>query len=265
MKCAYTAGVLTGLAHTYPRFVPDIIIAESGSAGSATYYTTGQERHGLTTWLTLADDKKFFSYWRHPMMDIDYLVDDIFMKRHPFDLEALRRSTIDITFPLLDVHSGATKYISPKPPQNTYAVVKAAKAIPVLYGKTIRIDDGEYVDGGFGSYISDHVLEAERRGATDIIVVRVDNGPGQLMRTAFKLFARFGKKRMPIFARAAHQELARIRPVTAHSATNMITLVPSQRLSLSLTSTGRLAIRTAINQGFDDLVMHPEIETLLRS
>ncbi|MEK7530416.1 MAG: patatin-like phospholipase family protein [Patescibacteria group bacterium] len=266
MKCAYTAGVLTGFMQAYPRFMPDIIIAESGAAGSATYFAAGQERHGLQTWLSLGNNKKFFSFWRRPMMDVDYLVDTIFKAKHPFDLSALQKSTIDIVFPVLNVRSGMTEYISPKPPRDTYAAVRAAKAIPVLYGKSVRIDGNEYVDGGLGSFVSDHVLEAERRGATHIIVVRVDDGPrswkGKLLRLVTKWW-RYTKQLG--LARASEREFTSVHPVTAHNKTDIITLVPTRPLPLSLVTTGRLAIRTAINQGYDDLVKHPEIETLLRS
>ena len=266
MKCAYTAGVLTGLMQAYPRFMPDIIIAESGAAGSAVYFAAGQDRHALQTWLSLCNNKKFINLWRRPVMDVDYLVDTIFKLQHPFDIDALQKTPVDITFPVLNAQTGETTYISPKPPCDTYAAVKAAKAIPVLYGKTVTIEGREYIDGAFGSYVSDHVLEAERRGATHIIVVRVDDGPKSWNAFFLHLTIWWWKyTNQRVLALAGQNDFTSVRPITAHNRSDIITVVPTKQLSVTLTTNDRLAIRTAINQGYDDLITHPEIESLLRA
>ncbi len=69
---------------------PSIIIAASGSAANACYFASGQYAEIERIWKSRLASRKFFSplrFWK--VVDIDYLVDEIFKKLEPLDTARL--------------------------------------------------------------------------------------------------------------------------------------------------------------------------------
>jgi len=266
MQCAYVSGILSGIKDKFPAFKPDLIIAESGSAGSATYFLAGQKQHEIAVWMAMAENPRLVSLFRNPVVDIDYLVDVIIKERFPLDLEELRKSSVSCVVPVIEQGSGKTVYLGLKKPEDVYTLLKAAMAMPFVYGKTIQYEGTEYTDGGFGSCLADHVHEAERRGATEIIVVRVsknDGLPGAI-RSALKMWVRsWGFKKREGLVEAIRRELYEMKPIIPRSTTKLVTLIPSKDLSTSLIYGSRYDVRTAMNTGYDDAMTSAPLDELL--
>ncbi len=262
MRCAYVAGVLTALADHYKFNTPDIIIAESGSAASATYYATHQLKHATASWLLLSGDSRLISFFRWPILNIDYLVYHILRARYPFEEKALKKSRIKLLVPVTNASTGEIEYISPLPPNDVYQVLHAAKSIPILYNKTVRIKGETYYDGGFGGSVNDHINKAVELGATDVIVVRLQDGMSPLMRKIFEYSSFVWQPLYPTFYRTFRREATRNLPHIPHNKVRVIPLCPSRPLAIGIIGNSRLALRSAINLGFSDTVCHPALEGL---
>ena len=266
MQCAYVSGVLSALKDKFPTFKPDLIIAESGSSGSASYFLAGQKQHEIAVWMAMADNPRLVSLFRNPVVDIDYLVDVIIKEKFPLDMDELRRNTISCLVPVTEHSSGKTAYLALKKPEDVYTLLKAAMAMPFVYGKTVTYEGVEYTDGGFGSCLADHVHEAERRGATEIILVRVSSNDGLpgAIRSALKVWIRsWGLKKHEGLVEAIKRELYDMKPVIPASQTKLVTIIPSQTLSTSLIYGSRYDVRTAMNTGYDDAMASASLDELL--
>ena len=266
MRCAYGAGALTALAEEFGLVKPAIVIAASGSAGNAAYYVAGQYTNGAQIWTSLANSR-FISFRRLPILDIDYLVDEVFRKNHPFDTGAMEKSKIHFLVPLTRVNDGATVYMEPKPAEAIYDYLRAAKAVPVAYGKTVTIQGEEYMDGDFGASTNDFVLKALEEGAEDLIVL--ESNPGESAeKTKYilmeALWAKGYLKKEPGVMAAALHELRPTPPIVLPEGVRLVTVQPTKKISLKPVTTSSMNLRTAFNLGYDDATNNAELQKLLQ-
>ena len=81
MRSAHGGGFLYALG-TQLNIRPDIIVASSGNAGNAIYFCAEQFDDLKNIWLERLSTSKFISFLRpFRVMDIDYLVDEVFKKQ----------------------------------------------------------------------------------------------------------------------------------------------------------------------------------------
>src|SRR3989344_9402491 len=107
MRSAYCGGVVHGLAKKHPDFKPDIIIASSGGSGCASYYATEQTDHGENIYKNLITTSKFISFLRpSKIMDIDYLIDEVFKKQAPLDVKKLKKIKQKLLFAVTNYATG---------------------------------------------------------------------------------------------------------------------------------------------------------------
>ncbi len=264
MKCAYTAGVLTALREHYGLTEPHVVVAESGSAGNAAYYLANQTNHATQTWLSLANNRDLISYRRKKILNIDYLVDHIFRTLHPFDEKALKKTKSELLFPLTNAESGVTEYVSAKPPNDIYEMLRAAKALPFLYDKYVKIGNHFYFDGGIGTTMSDHMRVAVEHGAQTLIVVRVSEGMRGMLKHTLSFTSRYWRKHRGAFYHAFLREIEERSPFVPPNNVRLITISPTKDLKLSILGSSRMRLRAAINLGYDDAVTHPALEELLK-
>jgi predicted patatin/cPLA2 family phospholipase len=172
MKSIHGAGFLYAYAARLGLPSPDIIIGTSGDAGTVAYFCAGQLEAIKRIWLKLLSTPKFISLWRlWRIMDVDYLIDVVFKTQEPLDTNALRRSSIDWYIPITDFDTGKTLYISKRDSIDPFETLRAAKAIPILFGKKILLAPHRYIDGELGPILQDHVEKALSLGATKIVVL----------------------------------------------------------------------------------------------
>src|SRR5258708_2202284 len=93
MSCAYSVGVTLGLINKYKLTQPDIMIGSSGSTGILAYFVAGQYEAGRNIWENLLSTRKFISFFRlWRIMDIDYVIDEVFKKQEQLDVESIKKS-----------------------------------------------------------------------------------------------------------------------------------------------------------------------------
>lgn len=172
MNCAYGAGFLSALSH-YKLPKDTVIIAASGNAGNATYFASGQGEISKKVWMEYLAGNKLINYKRRKVLDIDYLVDDLFKKVFPINILNLRKSAIEVVVPAICYETAQIKYFSSKKDEKLdwFEILRAAKALPLVYGKRVEIDGLHFFDTPYSSSWDVHIQKAESFGATHLIVV----------------------------------------------------------------------------------------------
>lgn len=172
MRSGHGAGFLYAMATQIGITAPDLIIGTSGDAANVAYFAAQQYESMKIVWTEHVTARKFVNPWRFwRVLDIDYLVDTLFKKTEPLDILKLRASSIQWFIPVTDFDTGTTRYIGAKDNLDPFEVLRAAKAIPVLYGKVITLFDHRCIDGEIGSTLEDHIKFAVKMGATRVLVI----------------------------------------------------------------------------------------------
>lgn len=193
MRSVHGAGFLYELGSEL-HLTPDIIIASSGNAGNAAYFVADQYEFLRRAWLEFLSKPAFISFtrpWR--MMDIDWLIDTVFKRDLPLNTAALLASPTQLFIPITDARSGEVRYARPFE-ADPFEILRAAKAIPILFRKKVPLFSRTYLDGELGPTLEDHVAKARAEGATRIVIVDDSNSRTPLGTLAMKLYAVFSPK-----------------------------------------------------------------------
>lgn len=190
MRSAHGAGFLYALATKLGITSPDIMIGSSGDAGNVLYFSTGQYEGMKRIWTELLSTSKFISplrFWR--VMNIDYLVDTVFKKQEPLDVQKLQNTSIHWFVPISDFDTGRTKYVTTTDTLDPFEVLRATTAVPIVFGKKISIAGERYIDGELGPILQDHVTHALRQGAKRILVINHTHPWDFISREIYKGYA----------------------------------------------------------------------------
>ena len=179
----FTAGVLDEFLKA--GFNPfDLLIGTSAGAQNLSAYLCGQRgyaRHVITRYTT---DKQFFNPLRFirggNLIDLDWLISSTYAECPLNIAHALRRFDQGQEFYMCASRADNldAAYFSPQA-EDWLEYIKASSAIPGFYREGVEIDGITYHDGGISDAVP--VIEAWRRGATRIVVIRTV--PSQLYYT----------------------------------------------------------------------------------
>jgi predicted patatin/cPLA2 family phospholipase len=174
LRGAFAVGALQELDRVL-ELCPAHVFATSSGAPNAAYYATGQIADGVRIWEQHTHGSQLvdfgnllsFSSPRASVMKIDELV-AVF--RGPVMLDAARLGADGpgVHIAVTHVESGEN-HVLRATPDNVFALLTAAMAIPVAYGKVVPVEQGLYIDGGFGAPVA--IREALALGLERIIVI----------------------------------------------------------------------------------------------
>jgi len=139
----------------------DAALAVSASVPSLGYFAAGQRKEMEDVWRQELNNPKLVCYRnipaaslapsvKRPVLNIDYLVYDIFRARYPINMEAVLGNPMECHFAATIAPHGKLALLSPKW-GDIYAIFKACMAVPGCYPGTVCIDENEYVDGGMAN------------------------------------------------------------------------------------------------------------------
>lgn len=175
MRSAHGAGFLYALATQLHMPYPDMVVGSSGNAANLLYYATGKEEQCESMkriWTELLSTPKFISHIRiRRFMNIDYLVDTVFKEEAPLDTNALCTSLIEYYIAVVDACSGSVRFIERKDYVDSFELLRATKALPFFYGKTVALLKGVFLDGAVGQPLQSQIDFALSRGATKILFI----------------------------------------------------------------------------------------------
>lgn len=267
MRCVYGVGVLTALVEEYGMTKPDIIVASSGSVANAAYYLSGQYRSTIAVMLSLIPDKKVISFTRRKVFDVDYIVDEICKKRYPFNFVELKRSPTVFLLATTRVTDGKTVYMKLPKTNAIYERLRAAKAVPVVYGEEIKIGAQTYIDGDFSCNIEDLTKRAIEEGATHILIVENDPNTraSKMRKKAFMELLYFEKKisGKPGLAKAFARKMKEPAQVTFPAGVQHVMLLPSKKFPISSIERSKRRLRNGFNLGYADAATNKKLRKLL--
>jgi predicted patatin/cPLA2 family phospholipase len=171
MKAAYANGVLSAFEEAgLTKW--DAIYGTSAGGALAAWFAAGQARFAEKTWDYAADPRILsFRRWarlKGPLLDHEALLDIVYVREHPLDVEALRRCPAPVVVTATDVHSGEVVYHDLRQ-GDAIAWLKATGRLPMGSGPPVAIDGRELLDGGILDPIP--VRRAVADGFTDVTVV----------------------------------------------------------------------------------------------
>ncbi len=263
MACSYNAGVLIGLIEKYKSFRPDIIIGGSGGAGTSAYYLSRQKKSLKNIWLNLlAGNRKFinpFRFWK--IINVDYLIDEIFKKQDPLDLDKVRFSKIKYLIATTNSKTGKIKYFSNKEKKsNILEALRASKAIPIVYGRTVKIGNSNYCDSVISGHPGLSILKAIELGATKILVVENNTFDifNNILFFVWILFKsdRFRKNYFTLLNKSRYLEIPR--------NVELVYLKPRKRLRIRSLDNNKRILKRTLKRGIDNVSTSEKLKNFLK-
>ncbi|MCE9541013.1 hypothetical protein K8R03_00450 [Candidatus Kaiserbacteria bacterium] len=179
LQAGFATGVLVALNDKIPGLTlrrASTFVASSASVGNILGYISEREQHvGQDMWTSVLTSDKFLLpnplrrlLMGRTILDVDYLVDVIFKRDYPFHIGRIAEAAEKLFFPVFNCETneiefftnaehadgyfmrGDKRIVVRKLPTDSdfYEFIRAAKAIPFLYSKKVRVGDATYIDGG---------------------------------------------------------------------------------------------------------------------
>ena len=157
MRAGFVAGALMAfMDNGIGEF--DMALAVSASVPTLTYFLSGQRIDLETVWRHELCTPKLVCYRnipaaslalsaKRPVLDIDYLIFEVFKKRYPLNINHLHNIRTAFYFAVTRVPDGRLTFLDPKN-GDVYEMFRACLAVPGCYPVTVKLGSVEYVDGG---------------------------------------------------------------------------------------------------------------------
>jgi len=263
MKCAYAGGALVALARELGIKSPDIFVAASGSVGSMFYFLSGQYDEIQKAWTSFIPSPAFIRYAPLPAMRINYLIDTIFKEYLPLDVHRVDESLTKYFVPVTDVDTGHADFITNDTWFNPYEVMRAAKAVPILYNGHVHLGGRSFLDGDFSTSMASLVQTAIDAGAKRILCITNTDAPGRFEAGILKAYAMMLN---PALRLAVLEDIMNDKPIRWPDGVEFMTLSPSLPLPSSLYTRDRRRVIETFTMGFEDVLQRrAEIEGLFSS
>lgn len=261
MTCSYTAGFLSALVKEYGLKQPEIVIAGSGSAGTTSYYVAKQYDSMTNIWANRLSTKKFIDLLRiERIIDIDYVIDRVFKEQEPLDIAEVVDSDIHYIVPALNIESGVVEYFSNKDDVDWFEVLRATKAMPILFNKCVGINGHQYCDSRVSSGEGLNILKALEIGATHILVVATDEHENMFEEIGYDLWLDSKSDEF----RSNHKKLEEIIASTVlPESIKFLKIAPKEKLPVKVLDNGQDHLRESIKLGYHDCKNDPQIKQFI--
>ena len=263
MGCSYAAGVMNAIYNHYKFTAPDIAIAGSGSTGTFAYYISGQGKYADHVWSRVLVSKKFVDlkrFWK--IMNVDYLIDDVFKKQYPLDTHAILDSLTKLFIATTNCTTGKLTYFSNDDrftENDIFELLRASKSIPILNGKKIPLNEGKYCDTYLSSSIQPHIKKAVELGANKIIAIDNDIRR-RFNERIFKIWLASRSRAFKKLYKEQHDEVARYN---LPKEVEIIFVRPSSYIKVGTTNNTSELLEESIQMGKDDAVNNKQLSDLL--
>ena len=156
MRAGFAAGALMALMDKKLTCFKTAI-AVSASVPTVAYFAAGQRWEIEHIWRNELHTPKLVCYRNipaasitlsaeKPILNIDYLVYNIFKKQYPLNINTFRANPMVCRFAAATSPEGDLALLDPEK-ENIYDIFKACLAVPGCYPKPVVMNDRHYVDG----------------------------------------------------------------------------------------------------------------------
>ncbi len=258
MRGAHSAGVLAELSE---HALPPVDVVCSSSAGSCTvaFWIAQQALRVERIWANYLHGARFIKYHRlfssRPVMDLDYLVHDVFAKLEPLDIQAIRQSPIDFFVTATHCGTGNVHYFHNRQNIDLLEILKAGAAMPLVYNLPVWIHGEPYADGGIADSIP--VQKALDAGCDELWVVLTQPKGFRKEKISRLSWPRWVFRKYPKLAEALlkrhilyNRQLDLVEQLERQG--RAIVIRPQEALPVTRFSRNQLNLCTAIAQGRQD-------------
>jgi len=258
MTSSYSVGSVLALVEKYNLTNPDIVIGASGSAGTLAYYVSGQYDSIKNIWENLLSTKDFIDPKRlGRIMDIDYLIDQVFKVQDPLLVEKVFKSPINFLIPYTNIATGIVEYFWNRDRGDLFNALRATKAMPFIFGKSVDINGQFYCDTLLSAYPAGLIEKAKSLGADKILVL--DNSkPNAIMKNGAALWVSSSSKK---FRDNYSVEIKRLDKT--HFEGPVFYLEPLKPLKVSALTSDQSLLKDAVETGYNDAINNENLQDFL--
>jgi len=266
MNCSYSAWALCSLAKNYNLKEPDLLIGSSGSTGSLTYYLTQQYDGIKNIWTNLLTSKKFIKFQRlKKIMDIDYLIDDVFKIQEPLYISKVNNSKTKLFISSTEYKSGKVKFFSNTHEYDIFESLRASKAIPILYNKKVNIKNTDYIDGSIGATVLISIEKAINEGVKNIIVICDWKKISTLTKIFLNIYSIFVSNGLrSSIKKYINQDISYLEEKDFQDL-NIIFIYPSRKLKTNTLNNKKENLEDSFDLGFEDVRKNNKLKLFLDS
>ncbi|MBW1781879.1 MAG: hypothetical protein JRL30_14200 [Deltaproteobacteria bacterium] len=266
MRAGFVAGSVMGLMDKLLTGF-DKAVAVSASVPTLAYFAAGQREDLEKVWRHELNTPKLVCYKnipaaslapsvKRPVLNIDYLVYNVFKEKFPLNLDAVLANPMACHFAVTTVPDGRLKFLRPGV-GDIYRVFMACLAVPGCYPDAVSFGDNDYVDGGTAHPLP---VQAMLTHSSDRVVAILSkptdcesDPPTLLERT---LFWRYFKKydwMMDKLCEAAHayrEEVSFLEALTRQRPPRAYIISPERMPPVKFISRDRTKINRTIDLGY---------------
>jgi predicted patatin/cPLA2 family phospholipase len=185
MRGVIAGGMVTGLERLELLRVFDSIHGSSAGAAAGAYFLADQAALGTRMFYEDLNNARFINPFRlltpRPVMNISYLVDQVFKLVKPLAVERIIASEIPLHVVMTDIRKRVAFVKSSYPTAfDLFQSLRATTSMPVLAGAPVEYEGRLLFDGGLLQQIA--LESAEAAGATHLLVL-LTRRDGELERT----------------------------------------------------------------------------------
>ncbi len=201
MRGIFSTGVLD--AFLEKGFNPfDVAIGVSAGATNIASYLAEMYQRNFKVYTDYSTRPDFINWSKFikggHLVDLDWLW-GLTIKEIRLDLDKILNSGTEFYIGVSPVNTGETVFLLPDR-DNLEETLKASSAIPVFYRGFVRLNQTDYVDGGLTDPIP--VIEAYRRGAKNILVLRSRPYSYTMKNNSHQLLSKLYLKKYPNLVKA---------------------------------------------------------------
>lgn len=262
MLCSYSAGALCAIAEVFELKNPDILVGSSGSSGSLAYFVAGQYGSIKNIWTNLLATKKLISIKRFlKIMDLNYLVDDVFGQQSPLNIDAIKLSDIKLFISATEYSTGEAKFFTNK--DDVFEALRASKAIPLITAQKVMIDGAEYINGSLSATIDVNIKKAIAEGATHIIVIDDAGELSSITKMFWHLCSLFANKNIKKLLKEYRKQES--HSIGSYDGVNIVVIKPSRKLAIHSLDNKREHLGQSFALGFEDLCNSNDFKKFLQN
>ena len=198
------------------------------------------------------------------ILDLDYLIDEVFKKQEPLDIQKLYNSKIEVYVPATRSKDGEIIYFKNDGKHDFFEVMRATEAVPFATGlnriKKVRIGEDKFFDSRATSRPMLNIQQAVSHGADKIVIF--DNYFKWNSIMSGKFVNTLWLMTRPKAFRKKHLKMLRDEDkLKLTEKVSIFYISPKKKLHLAVWSNNCNKLERVFNQGFMDVL---DVEDELR-
>ncbi|QQR80142.1 MAG: patatin family protein [Deltaproteobacteria bacterium] len=258
MRGSHSCGALMALVENgFWEF--EVVAATSAGACTSAFLVSRQFDMLPKIWTEHLHGTRFINYRNltrrsSSLMDLDYLIDQVFANTAPLNTQAIQESSTQFYIVATHCKTGKPKYFEGHT-DPILPALKASAALPIAYRQPVIIENDSYIDGGLSDAIP--IQKAIEEGCEEIFVLLTRPKGYRKKSPLIDLMPAYYKKSFPLLAEEIRLRHQRYNTIVEKIETNdfparLRVIQPQEKPIASRMTTNLKKIKASILQGYQD-------------